>query len=267
MQNELLFRFQKLQRAIPRAKADITDCFFYHQFDLPNGGTVQGPADYYDLRGEFDYYIGNQSLQGKTVLDIGTASGFLAFSAEEAGAASILAFDSASLLQQQRVPFVGESWHEDKLTWVRDNNAGQKRMFNAFWFMWHEKKSSVEMTYGALDDLYYTDEKFDVVLAGALIEHLSDPVLAIGHFARLAREKVIMPFTPVHVEPGEYMKPMGGGWVSTHSYVWWVLSKDLYCSIFRNLGFEVEFKPVEATFVQNGERIRIPRFTLIAYRP
>lgn len=39
-----------------------------------------------DIRGLFDQYIGDYALVGKTVLDVGTASGFIAFDAEKTGA-------------------------------------------------------------------------------------------------------------------------------------------------------------------------------------
>src|SRR4249920_1356812 len=58
------------------------DCFFYHDLDLPGGTTIGG---HWDIRGHFDQYIGNQTLNGKKVLDVGTASGFLAFGAEQGG--------------------------------------------------------------------------------------------------------------------------------------------------------------------------------------
>src|SRR5687767_13478815 len=69
--------------AKPWPKAAVEDCQFYHCMDFPKGESVKGP---WDIRGQFEQYIGSYPLAGKTVLDVGTASGFLAFSAEKAGA-------------------------------------------------------------------------------------------------------------------------------------------------------------------------------------
>ena len=55
------------------------DCLFYHSMTYPNGETVEGV---WDLRGVFAQYIGNYPIKSKTVLDVGTATGFLAFESE-----------------------------------------------------------------------------------------------------------------------------------------------------------------------------------------
>ena len=77
MTDNLAARFQLLRRSAPRAQPQLEDCYFYHKSDLPDGSTAEGPADYFDLRGNFINYIGNVDLRGKSVIDIGTASGFL----------------------------------------------------------------------------------------------------------------------------------------------------------------------------------------------
>ena len=59
------------------------DCQFYHSLDFPDDTSIEG---FWDIRGRFDEYVGRYPLAGKSVLDIGTATGFLAFSAEAAGA-------------------------------------------------------------------------------------------------------------------------------------------------------------------------------------
>ena len=57
-----------------------SDCTFYHSIDYPDGDSVTGV---WDIRGKFEQYLGNYSLKGQTVLDVGTASGFIAFEAEK----------------------------------------------------------------------------------------------------------------------------------------------------------------------------------------
>jgi hypothetical protein len=66
----------------PRFVDRLEDCFFYHAMDLPEFGLV--PA-HWDLRGRFDDYVGGVGVAGKSVLDIGTATGFLSFEAEKLG--------------------------------------------------------------------------------------------------------------------------------------------------------------------------------------
>ena len=52
--------------------AVVSDCVFYHSMDLPISGSREG---HWDLRGRFDDYISRISVDGKSVLDVGTASG------------------------------------------------------------------------------------------------------------------------------------------------------------------------------------------------
>ena len=68
----------------------LEDCFFYHTMELPGFGEVRG---HWDLRGRFKEYIGGVSLEGKSVIDIGAATGFLSFAAEKSGATRVLSFD------------------------------------------------------------------------------------------------------------------------------------------------------------------------------
>src|SRR5216684_7251056 len=56
-----------------------------------------------DLRGRFDEYIGGIDLRGQTVLDVGTASGFLSFEAERRGA-TVFSFDADGPERIQVVP-------------------------------------------------------------------------------------------------------------------------------------------------------------------
>ena len=58
--------------AEPRNIISISNCYFYHTMDIPSHGTVHGE---WDLRGREASYLGNISLQGKCVLEVGTASG------------------------------------------------------------------------------------------------------------------------------------------------------------------------------------------------
>ena len=58
----------------------LSECDFYHSMDFPDGNSVDGV---WDLRDRFASYTGNFSFENKSVIDVGTASGFLAFEAEK----------------------------------------------------------------------------------------------------------------------------------------------------------------------------------------
>ena len=84
----------------PNCLPALQECVFYHSIDLPGIGSVKGE---WDLRGKFDEYIGSIDVSGKTVLDVGTASGFLTFEAEKRGA-TVFSFDADGPERIQMVP-------------------------------------------------------------------------------------------------------------------------------------------------------------------
>src|SRR5580765_4149381 len=86
----------------PRFVDSLDDCFFYHTMELPEFGLVRGQ---WDLRGRFDDYVGGTSVAGKSVIDVGTATGFLSFESEKRGASRVVSFDLADARQQLFIPF------------------------------------------------------------------------------------------------------------------------------------------------------------------
>ena len=266
MSNIFTTRLGSLQRSAPRAKPTLDSCYFYHFYDLDDGVVVGGPDPAFDLRGRFNEYIGGYNLKGKTVFDFGTASGFLAFSAEAAGAVSVTAFETSSFYVQDRIPHANYQYLDDKVAWANVQHPGFLKMHNSFWYMWHQFNSKVGMVYGSNQDLILTHEKFDVVIAGAVMEHIGDPVTALGLCARLAKESIILAFTPVFLEDDEYMKPLVPWTSEANAFVWWGLSKGLYDRLLTNLGFKIEYIPVTADLVDGQTRTTIPRQTIIARR-
>ncbi|SFI05287.1 hypothetical protein SAMN02799642_00550 [Methylobacterium brachiatum] len=206
--------------------------------EFPDGTSVKGSWTISD----FDQYIGNYDLNGKYVLDIGTASGYLAFNAEKAGA-DVTALDAASTHEFRHVPFAESLSYRDvrrfREVWNSENLIPIK---NSWWYAWHKYNSRAKCVYAPMPELYeWPEQMFDVVMAGAIVEHLSEPVFAIGAWARLAREAVLIPFTDVVPEDDLLMRSITPLEDSRINYVWWHLSRGLYNKIFNNLGFDVHY--------------------------
>src|SRR6476620_5525485 len=104
--------------AAPRFIDRVEDCFFYHAMELPGFGLI--PA-HWDLRGRFDDYIGGIDVRGKSVLDVGTATGFLSFEAEKRGASRVLSFDMGDARQQMFIPFKDKPYYQDHEQFVADH--------------------------------------------------------------------------------------------------------------------------------------------------
>ncbi len=226
----------------PRPLPDLADCIFYHSMDFPDGSHVTGP---WDIRERFSEYIGNYPISGKTMLDVGTASGFLAFAAEEAGA-NVTALDGLHGSEYCKLHFSGQPYHVDRPASDDATEAWFEPMKNGFWYAWHKKKSKTEVVYAPLSALPYWGRKFDVVLAGAVLEHLSDPVSVVWALTQLAKEAVIIGFTPVIMDEGLHMTAASTWDNPVNNFTWWNLSYGLYKRIFANVGFEVAVSPATA---------------------
>jgi len=250
-----------LQRTMPWAMPEKNFCHFYHSMDFPDGDSVTG---HWDIRGRFDQYIGNYPLHGKTVLDVGTATGFCAFSAENRGAI-VTGTDLNHISEVALLPFREHQYQSGDLPeWEALVEEDWKHLKSAFWYAWHKNESKVTMSYTPLRELRYTDERFDVVIAGALLENLRDPVTALGTFGRLAKEAVIIAFTPVLDADELVMRPILPLTNPQHYYTWWTLSRGLYRRIFGMMGFDIEITPSDAYNVDG--KIEVTRETVVARR-
>jgi SAM-dependent methyltransferase len=219
-----------------------SECMFYHAMRYPDGETVDGAWDIRDL---FAQYIGHYPIAGKTVLDVGTAGGFLAFEAERAGA-TVTALDGLRASEFDRLHFQGSLYDVDRPAHNAQTEAWFTTLKNGFWYSWHRNHSRVEMIYAPLARLPYWDRRFDVVVAGAILEHLADPVGVIGNLAKLAREAVIIGFTPVADSDGQFMETANDWSNPAHSFTFWTLSRGLYRRVFDNMGFSIEIVPAVA---------------------
>lgn len=234
------------------------DCVFYHYMTYPDGDTIDGA---WDIRGMFSQYIGDYPIRGKTLLDVGTAGGFLAIEAEKAGA-TVTAHDAFGGGEVERIPLGDSLYQLDRRTFIEQTDTWLKMLRNGFWYSWNRCGSNVEVVYASIARLPFWERRFDVVIAGAIIEHLSDPVAAIANFAGLAKEAVVIAFTPVIADRRQLMETANDWSQPENPFTFWILSRGLYERVFHNLGFDVEFKSAKARL--NGRDYY--RETIIARR-
>jgi len=251
MEKEHMLEYEK-----PWPMAEHDQLHFYHTMTFPDGETCAGHWTLPDI----NTYLGSYDINGKTVLDVGTASGYIAFNVEKAGASEVTGLDMKSQRSEFRfVPFAQNMLdvHSTLDAW----EAGLIQQKKAWWYGWYKFKSKAHCIYAPIIDLYESKKMYDVVIAGALLEHISDPVYAIGALAQVAREAIILPFTNVLPDEDMCMKPWTDWENPDLFFTWWKLSVGLYRRIFDNLNFDVSFdKKSKAT-------CNIPKYAGIDERP
>jgi 2-polyprenyl-3-methyl-5-hydroxy-6-metoxy-1,4-benzoquinol methylase len=229
--------------------------------ELPGAEIIPGD---WDLRGRFDEYIGGIPVQNRSVLDVGTATGFLAFEAEKRGA-RVTAFDIDSGSYQYHVPFAGNLFLEDRDSWVHAADRHLCRMHNGFWYCHKRYNSTVRAIYGSFNDLSKCGEMFDVTIVGACFEHLADPVTALGILAKLTKQTLVIAWTPIALSEDIFMRPcvpwdnplIEGGWYE--------MSVGMYRRLLMNLGFKIQAIHFVNAFYVN-ENVMAERPTLVARR-
>lgn len=132
----------------------------YHKFDLGNNLIIDGD---YDLYKYIDFYNIPRSLVGTTVLDVGTASGYLAVECARRGA-DVTAID----LWKTR-----ESLHVACAAFGVSVRYLQRDLFD-------------------LDESF---GKFDLVLCGSMLLHVASPLDAIRKLRALCKHRIILSTT------------------------------------------------------------------------
>jgi len=218
--------------ATPRYLDDLRDCFFYHTMTLPGFGEVRG---HWDLRGRFHDYVGNVDVKGKSVIDIGTATGFLSFEAERNGAARVVSFDMAHARQQSFLPFAENARRRDP----DKQNRELEQWKNAYWLCHRLLNSKAQVYYDDIYQLPVQLGQFDIALVGSVLEHLSDPISALASICRLVRETIII-VAPLIQSDEKIARFEGSANHPENDFTWWTYSTGLYREVLQMLGFTIE---------------------------
>lgn len=157
---------------------------WYHTIELGNGLVSSGV---YDHRPIVDSYGIPKSLEGKTVLDVGTADGFFAFEMERRGAERVVAIDLASIGDCDWVPRM-----KVRIGGVSTDHSWPERFHLARTM----RGSRVEHRFCSIYDLSpYTVGRFDVVFCGSLLLHLQNPLQALVNIRSVTDEMAIVETT------------------------------------------------------------------------
>jgi hypothetical protein len=216
----------------------VDDCSFYHSMDLPGRGLVVGE---WDLRSGIKQYLGNVAFRGKRVLDVGTASGFLAFWMESQGA-EVVSYDLSENHPWDRVPYGGRV----NPTESTEVSKGIRKLNNSFWFAHALLHSKVKMVYGTAYEVPEAIGPVDITTFGSILLHLRDPFLALQSALRLTTESVVV-VNPISLLRGiplailSAIRPMTvfvpDARKAAPSDGWWALPPRTVVEFLRVLGF------------------------------
>jgi hypothetical protein len=258
--------------AEPPERIDLDDCFYYHTMDIPGVGLVKAQ---WDLRGGEAAYLGNYSFQGKRVLEMGKASGFLTFYMEREGA-EVVAYDLSENDDWDVVPYAGVEAGQA----LRDRRKHIRKLNNGFWLAHKALGSKSRLVYGSVYNVPEEIGPVDVATFGSILLHLRDPFKALENAVRLTKRTVIVtePISKFKLSrflrirlPGaklrklqrpkmEFLPDYKRDWPRD---TWWRLSPELVRHFLGVLGFEQS----ELIFHQQVfQGKRSPLFTIVAHR-
>ena len=244
----------------PRTVDSIDDGCFYHTMELPGHGVVQGQ---WDLRETVDDYFGQVDVSGKTVLDVGCASGFLSFALEQRGG-TVTSFDADDASRYRLLPFRDSTYIRDRKAWLEETNAWVDRLHNSYWFAHRALASRNRVVYG---DIYHLPEAmgtYDVAVIGQMLIHLSDPIQALTQVALRCHGTLIITEDMLRTHR-RYAKLKTTAKDGGPPYHFWVLSIGTYRELLTMLGFEiVSFKKYRHRCTTSDYTGMAPLHTLVA---
>lgn len=219
---------------------EVSDGKFYHSMDLPGIGEVVGE---WDLRGKVDSYLGNEDFQGRSVLDVGTGSGFLTFEIEKRGAASVVSVEADSVRRIQLLPFLSHPIISDYEGWVQIGEAWLNMQKASYWIAHRAFGSKALAYYGDVYDLPAALGKFDTVVVAQILVHLRDPIAALTSMASRCKDTLIIVEGMIN-DPKPMAEYLPIDAISPAS-IWWKYSEGLYAQVLKLLGFEIVKRTVD----------------------
>jgi tRNA (mo5U34)-methyltransferase len=235
---------------------DISCFYWYHTIDLGDGLVTPGLYDYRETIDDFHF---PERMDGMTVLDVGSATGFFAFEFERRGG-RVISTELPSLRDLDRFP--GQSVENSirkiermifpdglNLEAMRRGDTAQELhrclLDGPFRFCQQRLGSRVERCYSTVYDL--TPERagmpggFDLVFVGDVLVHTLYPLKALAAIAPLCQpdggELVFAQMLPDGPQEPPAMVYVGGGDPDEDHISWWLPNQSCLEQMLTKLGF------------------------------
>lgn len=242
----------------PRRVAGPEACLFYHAMEVPGLGVIQPEAGW-DLRDGVDAYLGGIEFDGRRVLEIGPASGFLTFEMERRGA-EVVAVELAPDREWDFVPQAGV----DIAAVVESRWGVMDELRNGFWLAHERIGSRAQVHEGSAYELPDALGRFDVALIGSILLHTRDPQQILAQCAARAEQIVVTErhWPELPEAPLARLVPTreNGMWDT-----WWDFTPEYFVNALELMGrdrIEVTFHT--QTHVAGSVDYPMPMFTVVA---
>ena len=233
------------------------DCNFYHAYTLGEG-EVPGA---WDLRPATDQYLGEVDFQGRSVLEIGPASGFLSFHMEAAGA-QVTCLEPPMSHLWDMVPIEGF----DIAKWRAEFTLQIEGVRNSFWYVHQEKQSKVRVIESDPCQIPEAAGEFDIGLMACVLLHCRRPFDILESVAHRTRKTVIvtelwnpkLPELPLCMLLPNTLEPQ--------VHTWWQFTPQFFISALSLFGF-TRVRVLFHEQLQPSENRKVPLFTVVCERP
>jgi tRNA (mo5U34)-methyltransferase len=234
----------------------IDDFYWYHCIDFGDGVVTDGDYAMSEYINHFQFPF---EMAGKSVLDVGRASGFFAFEFERRGA-NVTATEIESVLDWDFVAGGREAYLLEisrECTGLEHYN--KKFIRGSFFYARDRLRSKVKditCTVYDLDPDLFGGHKFDLVFAGSITSHLSDIVGGLKRLRSVTADGglciVSAPFLDVpEVRSIPTLSLIGTASSARRS--WWIVNARGLEELLKSAGFE--YVTVVANFVLENRRI------------
>ena len=246
----------------------LSDCYFYHATAIPGHGAVAGE---WDLAPNIDAYLGRVPLAGRSVLDVGAATGFLSFHMEAAGA-RVTSYDLSDEQGWDIVPLSAI----DAAEHARGRRAHIRAINNGYWLCHEANRSAARMAHGTVYRIDPALGPVDVSVFGSILLHLRDPFLALHNAAQITAETMVvadlLPLAGLHSMALSRLAGLFAGramrfkprWARPGPWeTWWDLPPKLVREWLGVLGFERASVTAHAQLFAGRP---MPMYTVVAER-
>lgn len=216
----------------PMKVSSPKECAWYQTFDWPDGTVVRGRWDY---RHDVDGYLGRIDYSGKSVIELGPASGFLTRAMEKRGA-DVTCIDTGVDAPWDVVPRLDR----DTDAYIAARTRGLPSLRKSWWLTRETFDGTAKMSLCGAGALFDVKDKmrFDIGFVGSILQHFESPYRVLSSLATMCETIVVSEMRMPRLEvPGRNLAEFLPATQNNNLGSWWLLSSSTVRQMMATLGF------------------------------